>query len=126
MPITYRIDAERGRIRTTGIGNVTLDDVLAHFDALECDPRCPPHLDVLLDLTAQETLPKPEQLRSAAERVGAVTEPAFGLCAIVTSSESMFGLLRMFEVYSEPHFEQVRVFRDVAEAEAWLDAERAG
>jgi hypothetical protein len=126
MPIQYRIDSERGRIRTACIGDVTLDEVLAHFDELERDPKCPPHLDVLLDLTAQESPPRPDQLRSAAERIGAVSELAFGLCAIVTSSESMFGLLRMFEVYAEPHFEQLRVFRDAVEAEAWLDAERAG
>jgi hypothetical protein len=126
MPIQYRIDPERGRIRTTCSGNVTLDDVLAHFDALERDPQCPPRLDVLLDLTTQETPPRPDQLRSVAEHIRAVTGPAFGLCAIVTSSESMFGLLRMFEVYAEAHFEQLRVFRDSAAAEAWLDAARAG
>ena len=39
MPITYRIDRERGRIYTTCAGNVTLPEVVAHFDALAARSR---------------------------------------------------------------------------------------
>lgn len=124
MPIDYQIDLQRRRIRTTCSGWVTLDDVLAHFDLLENDPQCPPQLDVLLDLTTVTSLPEPFQLRSVAERIGAVTKVAFGLCAIVTSSDVLFGLSRMFEVYSQAYFEQTCVFRHLAEGAAWLDAVR--
>ena len=57
MPVTYRIDAESGTIETRCTGNITYQEVAVHFRELAEDPRCPPRLDVLLDLTGIETLP---------------------------------------------------------------------
>jgi hypothetical protein len=43
--------------------------------------------------------------------------------AFVTGSEEQYGLARVFAVYAEMTGNFVEVFRDLADAEAWLDAE---
>ena len=70
MPIHYRIDRELKRILTRCTGETTLKEVLGHFEELEVDPDCPPHADVLLDLSEIENLPNVGQIRAAAERAG--------------------------------------------------------
>ena len=122
MPITYRIERERGLIFTTCSGQVTLPQVMAHFDALQRDPECPRRLDVLLDLAGVTSLPEGPQIRAAAERVGLVQDIVFGACAIVATREALFGMARMFEVLARGHFAAIRTFRQRKEAEEWLDA----
>lgn len=122
MPVTYRIDREQNRILTRCTGETTLREVLSHFDELEIDPDCPPHADVLLDLSAIETLPNVGQIRAAAERAGdASRKVGFGACAVVVGSEAWFGMARVFEAFTEPYFARTAVFRSVDAAEAWLD-----
>jgi stage II sporulation SpoAA-like protein len=121
MPITYEIDSTRNLIRTTCFGHVRLPDVMAHFDALQRDPNRPDRLDVLLDLRGMTTPPEAPQLQAVADRVSLVEGLVFGACAIVTNKESMFGMARMFEVLARAHFAAIRSFRDVAEAEEWLE-----
>jgi hypothetical protein len=122
MPITYEIDAPRGRIRTACVGVVTLPQVMAHFDALQRDPSRPDRLDVLLDLTEIETPPQAPQIRAVADRVGFLENLVFGPCAIVADREVVFGMARMFEVLARGHFAAIRTFRRRAEAEEWLDS----
>ena len=122
MPVTYRIDPERRRILTHCEGNTTLREVLSHFDELEADPTCPRGADVLLDLTAMTSLPNVGQIRTAADRAAnAARRVKFGSCAIVVGSEAIFGMARVFETFTEPHFARSRVFRSREAADAWLD-----
>jgi len=120
MPITYRIDPNRGLVRTACTGLVTLPDVLAHFDVLQRDPRRTAHLDVLLDLRKLSSTPDSPQLRSVANRIGRVSDLTFGRCAIVVDRDLMFGLSRMFEAFAHEHFQEIQVFREPVAAEAWL------
>ncbi len=122
MPITYEIDATRNLIRTTCFGHVRLPDVMAHFDALQRDPNRPDRLDVLLDLRDMAAPPEAPQLQAVADRVSLVEGLVFGACAIVANKESMFGMARMFEVLARAHFAAIKTFRDLAEAEEWLES----
>lgn len=122
MPITYRIDQERGWIFTTCAGDVQLPEVIAHFDALQRDPDCPRRLEVLLDLTKVTSLPDASQLRAVAERVRLVEDIVFGACAIVANREALFGMARMFEDFARGHFAAIRTFRQRREAEEWLES----
>ena len=122
MPVTYRIDREMNRIFTRCSGETTLREVLAHFDELELDPDRPPEADVLLDLSEITNLPNVGQIRTAAERTGdASRKVSFGACAIVVGSEAWFGMARVFEAFTEPHFTRTAVFRSVEAAESWLE-----
>jgi hypothetical protein len=122
MPITYEIDSTRNLIRTTCFGQVRLPDVIAHFDALQRDPSRPDRLDVLLDLREMAAPPEAPQLQAVADRVGLMEGLVFGACAIVANKESMFGMMRMFEVLARPYFAALKTFRDVASAEEWLES----
>jgi hypothetical protein len=120
VPIRYQIDASAGRIATACIGEVSVDDVLAHFAELAGLALAEP-LDVLLDLTAMTSLPETRQIRLVADSLGSLRERLrFGACAVVAKENVLFGMSRMFGVYAEQAFERVAVFRDRGEAERWL------
>jgi hypothetical protein len=125
MPVTYRIDKSRGTIHTSCTGAVTLEEVLDHFRMLEEDPGCPARLSVLLDLRDQTSIPTPDQLRHVSRAIKRVRHKVeFVNCAIVTGSNVLFGMLRMFEVFAEDYFGKTHVFRSLKDAHAWLDANR--
>jgi hypothetical protein len=120
MPITYRIDTQRGRILTTCAGNVTLPQVMAHFDALQRDPDCPRRPDVLLDVTEINSLAGPAQMRAAADRVGRIEDIVFGACAIVASPGPLLEMAQTFESFARGSFASIRTFSQRKEAERWL------
>lgn len=125
MPVSYRLEPQRGRVRTTCSGTVAFEEVVAHLDQLANDPATPARLDVLLDLRELETgsLPDRGQLQLVAEHAGKVRDRiAWGLCAIVADVDVIFGIARMFEPIAEDKFRGTRVFRRLEEAERWLDA----
>jgi hypothetical protein len=125
MPVTYRIDRVHQIIYTRCVGQVTVEEVLAHFRELEQDPKCPPHLDVLLDLARQVTIPKRENLQEVAIAIWRVQHRVqFGVCAIVARTLALYGMLRMFEVLAARYFGETSVFRTKKAAQAWLASRR--
>ena len=125
MPITYTFDADRRTVRTRCVGDVKVQEVLDHFRTLAADPNCPEYLDVFLDLSEVESLPKADQLSMVAERMQQVRgRVRFGACAILVTREALFGMMRMFEVLAEKAFRVTNTFRVAAEAEAWLANQR--
>ena len=124
MPVTYAID--HGIIRTKCQGFVTLENVLEHFQDLTNDPGCPRQLDVLLDLSETTAVPSSTELRVVADDIRRIRERVqFGACAILVSSDALHGTAMIFEVFAARSFRTSRIFRDAAEAEAWLAAERS-
>jgi len=125
MPITYEIDKARGVIRTRCVGHVVFAEVAEHFRTLFLDPACPERLDVLLDLSEMTSVPGVEQLKAVPGEIGRIRDRVrFEACAIVATSDLLFGLTRMFEVFAEEQFRTTCVFRDASEAEAWLIAQQ--
>jgi hypothetical protein len=123
MPVTYEIDQARRLIHTRCVGDVTLNEVIEHFDVLAGDPACPDRLDVLLDLSEQMTLPASSQLRLVTRKIEDVSSRVrFGRCAIVATTDAMYGMTRVFGALTEGQFAAVRVFRNIDEARTWLDA----
>ena len=126
MPVSYQIDQSQGVIRTKCFGNVTFDEVINHFEILVRDPRCPNHLDVLLDLSETTSMPKTNQLKEVSSEIGRIRKSVrFDACAIVAGRDALFGMARMFEVFAEEHFRATRVLRTLDEAEKWLDGRRS-
>ena len=125
MPVTYTIDAKQRLIRTRCVGSVTYDEVAAHFQSLLVDPEVPEYLDVLLDLSELGSLPETRQLENISREVQKTrVKVRFGVCAIVAQRDALFGMMRMFEVIARAYFREIRAFRGMAEAEAWLASER--
>jgi hypothetical protein len=125
MPVIYQIDQAKGLIRTRCVGNVTFAEVMDHFSALARDPDCPRRLNVLLDLSESASSPGSAQLAAVAQAIGRIGDRVrFDACAIVAGADVLFGMARMFEVVAGEHFSVTRAFREVGEAETWLDSQR--
>jgi hypothetical protein len=126
MPVSYEIDAERGLIRTHCSARTTFGEVMAHFAELRALPSLPQPLDVYLDLRDIRNLPTLDQLESVAGTTGSLTlDLRWGAMAIVASSDVVFGTSRIYEALVHHYFEDVRVFRDPVEADAWIDGLRS-
>ena len=126
MPITYQIDRELGLIRTRCVGDVPFREVAAHFQQLARDSSLPFPLDVLLDLTALESVPESDKLRAAAREVELAQKAVtWGSCAIVARGDLLFGIGRVFQAFSQQHFVHSNVFRAQDEAERWLASLRS-
>jgi hypothetical protein len=121
MPVTYQIDKANKIIRTRCTGPVTIEEVIEHFRVLERDPDCPDQLDVLLDLSYETSVPKQENLKAVTQEIRRIRgRVQFGACAIVACTDALYGMIRMFEVFTDQLFRKSYVFRTVGEAEAWL------
>lgn len=121
MPVSYELDAKLACVHTRCVGDVTLDEIRAHFRSLERDASLPSPLHVLLDLTELTALPESGQLIAVADEVRrAEQQVRWGACAIAAREDVVFGVSRMLEVFVEGSFERTRVFRDLAAARAWL------
>jgi hypothetical protein len=126
MSVTYQLDPETGFIETHCKGDVTFDEVMRHFQALEADPLLPECLDVLLDLGDLTSVPESGQLQQVAGAVGRLRgKVRWGACAIVAISDVLFGMSRMFEVFADQKFASTHVFRGRADAKHWLAQQRS-
>jgi hypothetical protein len=126
MPISYQIDPASGLVRMRVVDAVSLAETIDALRALGADPAAPARLDLLVDLRHTPGLPDSGQLRSIASELGRMAPKLhWGACALVASSDSVYGVSRMFAVYAESAFERVQVFRTLDEAEAWLASARA-
>lgn len=126
MPVTYEIDQSQEFIHTKCMGKVTFDEVSGHFRELEQNPACPKRLDVLLELAELTGVPDADELMGVSEIIGSIRERVeFEACAIVGSTDLLFGVSRMFEAYAKGQFRVTRVFRGIPEAKAWLAEQRS-
>ena len=85
------------------------------------DPRRPSLLHVLLDLSETTSSPVNQHLRTVRSTIGAMpADIVFGVCAIGAPGDTMYGVAQTFSTLAGHYFAEVRIFRDVAEAEEWL------
>lgn len=126
MPVTYELDPEAGFIDVRCVGHVTLEEVLIHLRTIEEDPRLPERLDALLDMGDQTSIPETVELREITRGLERVSKTVrWRALAIVARSDVLFGMSRMFAVFTEPLFSQLNVFREREEAIRWLAAARS-
>lgn len=123
MPITYEIDRARALVRTTLTGFVTFPEVMAHFRALENDPRRVGAMDVLLDIRGLTSVPETGQLRRAAGRLDPErTSLEYGICAIVATDPASISTAKLFAVFARERFRATTVVPTLEAAEQWLMA----
>jgi hypothetical protein len=121
MPVIYTIYPARNLIHTRCFGDVTLEEVTEHFRELERDPNRPDRLNVLLDLSEMTSVPEAQQVRAASYQVEKILRLVqFQAVAIVACNDVLFGMMRMFEAFAHEYFTVTQVFRETAEAKAWL------
>ena len=125
MPVRYDIDADQRVIRTRCIGETTLREVLAHFAELKSTPSLPQPLDVRLDFTEMTSLPRLDQIEAAAETTASLTPMLkWGAMAIVVNDPLAHHVSRVYEALVNHYFQEVKIFRDAADADVWLETVR--
>ena len=121
MPASYRIDVARRLVLSRAWGVFTAQDLLDHYNALAADPAFDPSFSQLVDLRDVEQV----ELDTSVIRRHAL-ERLFGggaQRALVVSSDMHYGLARMYGAFAEFASQNVKVFRDMHEAEQWLGLE---
>lgn len=125
--MTYSIDPEAGRIRISGSGVVTDDDVVECIGSLRADPKLEPGMSTLSDMRGVEVAVSSkgiarmlQVMESTASRRGKAK------AAIVVDSDLAFGMGRMVELRADGRLDpNFRIFRDMDEARRWLGGEQA-
>jgi hypothetical protein len=121
MPVTYTIDPTRRQITCAGYGIMTKDELDAHIQRLQADPAFNRQYRQFWDLTdvIRIELTFPEMMWLAEKNIFAPTTPR----AFLAPTDATFGIARMFEMLREARGETgIRIFRERAEALAWLAA----
>jgi hypothetical protein len=120
MPITYSIDPIRSLVRVRIWGVLTAAELQDHYARLAADPAFDPTFSRLTD--ARDT----ERFDATSGEVQHAAEGhlfAAGVRrAIVVATDYQFGMARMFSTFASNIEQQVEVFRDLEDAEAWLTA----
>ena len=119
MAITYHFDGDF--LLTTIEGEASYEDVRTYLDTLCEDPRFRPGMPGLIDCRGVTSLFSIRDLRQTA--ADAKTRPQMQVparAAVLASSNIIYGLLRMYEVFNEGNPSEIRVFRQPEEAMAWL------
>jgi hypothetical protein len=85
----------------------------------------PQPLDVRLDFTELTALPNLDQLEIAADSTASLTPTLkWGVMAMVVSDSFAYDTSRIYEALISHYFQAVRIFRDGADADAWLETIR--
>lgn len=119
MPISYELDVEQKIVMTTMEGVVEDDELLAFAHAIGSDERLEASFVGLVYAKPEKNNLTAKGVRQAAD-VLVRSRPVEKL-AIVASSDSMFGLSRMYEILGGESNIPIQVFRDEDAAKGWLE-----
>ena len=121
MPASYRIDVARRLVLTRAWGVFTAQELYDNFNSLAADPAFDPSFAQLVDLReVQRPYMEPSIIRRhALEYLFGGKTPR----ALVTSTDVAYELARMYSDVAAVVPQNVRVFRDMHDAEHWLGIE---
>ena len=123
MPIRTIIDRTKGLIQTTASGRVTGVDLADYYKRLRAHPDFRRDLNEIFDATRVETIDLTaddvRRLSSATEQYTSLGVPV--KVAIVAPGDLEFGLSRMYEMLQVNSINVLKVFRERALAERWID-----
>ena len=123
MPFSYVVYSEHRLVISTGSDRVTWEEIKDRQDQTKTDPDFNPEFNQIVDLRAVTGFDMTsDQARMLARRMifSTTSQRAF-----VAASPAVFGVGRMWEVFSElsDNQSQIRVFYDLPSALKWLNLE---
>ena len=119
MAIKYHFEGDF--LFTTIEGETGYQDVKGYLDTLCADPLFRPGMPGLIDCRGVTSLFSIHDLRQTAADAKSRPEMQVpGRAAVLASSNLVYGLLRMYEVFNEGNPAEIRVFRKPEEALVWL------
>jgi hypothetical protein len=119
VAITYHFEGDF--LFTEIEGDTSYEDVKAYLDTLMVDPGFRPGMPGLIDCRRVKSHFSIFDLRKTA--ADAKKRPQMqvpGRAAVLATSNLIYGLLRMYEVFNEGNPAEIRVFRKPEEAMVWL------
>jgi hypothetical protein len=130
MPIEYVIDHEKRLVKAGGHGTITGEEIFSYQREAWSRPDVAGY-DELVDFTGVERIdsPSPEGVIQLARLSAGMDAPSASRFAIVAPRDLAFGLGRMYQAFRglEPgSTKEVRVFRTLAGALAYLDVPDEG
>ena len=125
MPVTYEFDGSIVAMRLTG--SYETADVRAALRGALDDPRCLHAAGMLFDVRGSRSIARrtAAEVRTMARFVATHAERFGRRLALLADTDAAFGLMRLGAVAVEEQGVETSVFRDAAQAEAWLVAGRA-
>jgi|ERR1043165_5034021 hypothetical protein len=122
MPVSYQIDHALSRIVVTLTDPFDIAEVEVYNRTLFADPEFRTGYDLLADMRIQRYNLSAGLLRGQAQRAGQLKDRFSGRQALVChENRLLYGMSRLYEVFSKPFGLDVRVFTRIAKAEEWLD-----
>jgi len=122
--VNFHLDfeTEAGTLLASLSGTATLDELNDYQDTYLSDPRWTPGMNVLTDCRAIEVGDfGSDEIRLLAEaNVLKADRFGFGRAAVVVSEPAAFGLVRMFQAYTDGAGFNQRVFTSIEAARDWL------
>jgi hypothetical protein len=118
MPADYVIDPLQKAVFTRGWGRLSDEDLVDYQGRLNADPDFEPDFSQLVDLSGVERLDiSAEGVRTIAteDRWAQEARRAF-----VAPLDEVYGMVRMHEAFIGRDSPNIRIFRELAEARAWL------
>jgi hypothetical protein len=104
-------------------GDVTADESQAALRTLIVHERFGPGVLILADARTVTGAPPADEMRGIARGLVPLVDSGLSAMAIVTDSQLIYGMARMFSTFADSSGAKVSVFRAMDEARAWL-AER--
>ena len=122
MAIEYTIDRNAGLILTRASGTLTDAELLTFKRQLTSDPDFRPGMKELSDVrNVQRFEVTSHGITCLVGQDQADGPKILGhRLAIVATDDAIFGMARMYQALTEKTMQNVRVFRDVGQAKAWL------
>jgi hypothetical protein len=129
LPATYTIDERSAVVRVECLGVFTDQDLLDCLARLHHDSARKPGMPSLVDCRGVERMlvtPSGVQAAVMVEATMADRRQPPWAVAVIAPQDEVFWMARIYEVLRAGSPERVRVFRQPAEAERWLDTVRGG
>lgn len=122
MAITYTISREDRLITAYATGIIRADDLHGLMSSLLADPRMRPGLRGLYDARYAEPDITIMQLAEVAGEVRQLHNRGLERVALVAQSQTTYRVAKTFSIIARAIGIDVDVFREIAPAQAWLDA----
>jgi hypothetical protein len=123
MAITYTISREERRINAFATGITRVDDLRALIKSLLADPGFVPGMRGLYDARYAEPDITILELAEIAGQAKKLLDRGLGRIALVAESETTYRVAKTFSILARAIGIDVDVFRELAAAQAWLDAD---
>jgi hypothetical protein len=123
MKITHHIKAPNGPIKLTASGSVMAVDIIEGLKKVMEDPAFKPGMDILWDFRdVRSEISKADQIREIVSYIRTNQDRRGGnyRVALVVTRDIDFGLARMYEAYSQELPFEIRIFKNLNDAENWL------